>query len=99
MFDHMQSSGHPHRITMIKAGRGPCRFACFAPHVKNSLSSQSKIVFKELPSDDPKVRRPNIDKARELLGWEPKVKRIDGLRTTIDYFKQKVADGVPQVSN
>lgn len=48
--------------------------------------SSSKIIYKELPSDDPMKRKPDITKAREILGWEPEVKTDDGLKTTIDYF-------------
>lgn len=50
--------------------------------------SRSKIISRPLPHDDPKQRKPNIDKARELLGWEPKTKLEDGLRKTIAYFEQ-----------
>jgi dTDP-glucose 4,6-dehydratase len=62
----------------------------FAEEVIKITGSSSKIVFKDLPIDDPKVRQPSIEKARRILGWEPKVKRIDGLRMTIDYFKQSI---------
>ena len=48
--------------------------------------STSKLVFGELPADDPKVRKPDITKARDLLGWEPEVSLRDGLRPTIDFF-------------
>lgn len=50
--------------------------------------STSKIIYKELPSDDPMKRKPDITKAREILGWTPTVKTDDGLKTTIDYFSQ-----------
>ena len=53
--------------------------------------SQSKIIYQELPTDDPKVRQPDITRARTLLGWEPRVKLEDGLVKTIAYFKQKMA--------
>ena len=56
--------------------------------------SSSRIVFKDLPTDDPKVRQPDITRARTLLGWEPKVPLDQGLTSTIDYFRQKM--GVPQ---
>lgn len=49
--------------------------------------SSSKIIYKELPSDDPMKRNPDITKAREILGWEPEVKTDDGLNSTIDYFR------------
>jgi dTDP-glucose 4,6-dehydratase len=52
--------------------------------------SRSRIVHKPLPEDDPKVRRPDITRARTLLGWEPKVDLRDGLTQTIDYFRAKV---------
>ena len=53
--------------------------------------STSKLVFKPLPSDDPKQRKPDITQANEKLGWEPKVSLQDGLKETISYFK-KVLD-------
>ena len=59
----------------------------FAEEVIQATDSKSKIVFQELPIDDPKVRQPNIDKARKILGWEPKVDRKKGLEITINYFK------------
>ena len=52
--------------------------------------SKSKIVYQELPTDDPKVRQPDITRARTLLGWEPKVPLEQGLVKTIDYFKKKM---------
>jgi dTDP-glucose 4,6-dehydratase len=52
--------------------------------------STSRIIYKPLPEDDPKVRRPDITRARTLLGWEPKVELREGLTKTIDYFKTKV---------
>ena len=54
------------------------------------LGSSSKIVYRPLPVDDPKQRRPDITRARTLLGWEPKVGLEEGLRTSIDYFKTKI---------
>jgi len=52
--------------------------------------SKSRIVYKPLPEDDPKVRRPDITRARTLLGWEPKVDLRTGLTSTIEYFRTKV---------
>ena len=52
--------------------------------------SKSQLVFKSLPTDDPKVRRPDITRARTILGWEPKVPLEQGLTSTIDYFRTKV---------
>jgi dTDP-glucose 4,6-dehydratase len=53
--------------------------------------SKSKVVFRPLPTDDPKVRQPDITRARTLLGWEPKVPLEEGLTTTIEYFRKKMA--------
>lgn len=50
----------------------------------------AKLTYKELPVDDPKVRRPDITKAREILGWEPKISRAEGLKRTYEYFKEVV---------
>ena len=52
--------------------------------------SKSRIVYKPLPEDDPKVRQPDITRARSLLGWEPKISLEEGLARTVDYFRQKV---------
>jgi dTDP-glucose 4,6-dehydratase len=48
-------------------------------------------VFKELPQDDPKVRQPDITKARTILGWEPTVNRKEGLAKTIRYFQEAIS--------
>ncbi|MBI5215709.1 MAG: SDR family oxidoreductase [Ignavibacteriae bacterium] len=52
--------------------------------------SSSKIVFRELPEDDPKIRQPDISKAQMLLKWNPKILRSEGLKKTLDYFKGKI---------
>jgi len=59
----------------------------FAEEVVKITGTNSKIIYKDLPEDDPKVRQPNITRAKEILGWEPKVGREEGLKITIDYFK------------
>jgi dTDP-glucose 4,6-dehydratase len=59
----------------------------FAEEVIKITNTKSKIVYNPLPEDDPKVRQPDITKAKTLLGWEPKVGREEGLKITIDYFK------------
>jgi dTDP-glucose 4,6-dehydratase len=64
----------------------------FAEEVIKITGSKSKIIYKDLPADDPKVRQPDITKAKKILGWEPKVRRTEGLRMTIDYFKEKFKD-------
>jgi dTDP-glucose 4,6-dehydratase len=53
--------------------------------------SSSKIIFQELPEDDPKIRQPDITLARTLLGWEPRVQRAEGLKRTLAYFRKAVA--------
>ena len=52
--------------------------------------SKSKIMFEPLPQDDPKQRRPDIRKARKLLGWKPKVSLKEGLKKTIIYFREQL---------
>lgn len=59
----------------------------FAEEVLKLTGSSVKISYKPLPVDDPKQRKPDITKAKELLGWEPKVDRAEGLKKTYDYFK------------
>jgi len=72
--------GNPHEMTILD----------FARTVKRITGSRSEIVFQPLPQDDPKVRQPDIGRARKLLGWEPKVMLEEGLQRTLDYFKGKV---------
>jgi dTDP-glucose 4,6-dehydratase len=62
----------------------------FAKEIIQITGSKSEIAFKELPEDDPKVRQPDISKAKKVLDWEPKVDRRDGLIKTMEYFKQQV---------
>lgn len=59
----------------------------FAEEVIELVGSKSKVVYEPLPQDDPKQRKPDITKAQEILGWEPKVDRKEGLSRTLDYFK------------
>jgi len=58
----------------------------FAERVIEVIGSGSQIVFEELPLDDPKVRRPDIGKAKDVLGWEPEVGLVEGLKDTVSYF-------------
>jgi dTDP-glucose 4,6-dehydratase len=59
----------------------------FAEEIIKLTGTTQKIVYKELPKDDPKQRQPDITKAKELLGWQPKVSRAEGLKITYEYFK------------
>src|SRR5690606_29830204 len=59
----------------------------FAEEILRLTGSNRKIIYKPLPADDPKQRQPDITRARELLGWEPRVSREEGLKITYEYFK------------
>ena len=71
--------GNPDEVTMLQ----------LAQEIVDLTKSKSRIVFQDLPQDDPKVRQPDITKAKNILHWEPKVNRIDGLKRTAEYFKRK----------
>ena len=73
--------GNPQEITILE----------FAERVRALLSLDVPIIFKPLPEDDPKQRCPDISKAKRLLGWQPKVNLNEGLRLTLDFFRQQVA--------
>lgn len=60
----------------------------FAEEIIELTGTNQKVVYQNLPKDDPMQRQPNIDKAREILGWEPKVSRSEGLKITYEYFKR-----------
>jgi len=75
--------GNPAEFTMLE----------LAEKVLEKIGGRSKIVFKPLPSDDPRQRQPNIAKARETLGWEPAVTLDDGLEPTIAYFRELLNGG------
>jgi len=68
-----------------------------AENVIDLTGSKSKLVTRPLPSDDPKQRQPDIAKARELLGWAPKVQLRDGLVKTIAYFDGLLKEGDPLI--
>lgn len=59
----------------------------FAEEIIKLTGTDQKVIYKELPTDDPTQRQPNIDRARAILGWEPKVSRAEGLKITYEYFK------------
>jgi len=69
--------GNPAEMTVLQ----------FAQEIIRLVGSSSEIAYEPLPEDDPKVRQPDITRARELLRWEPRVSLADGLSRTIDYFK------------
>jgi dTDP-glucose 4,6-dehydratase len=72
--------GNPSEITIKQ----------FADEILRLTGSKSPIIYKPLPPDDPKQRRPDITLARTLLGWEPKIGREEGLARTLEYFRKKV---------
>jgi dTDP-glucose 4,6-dehydratase len=72
--------GNPHEMTIEQIARAIIEIS----------GSKSRIVYRPLPEDDPKVRKPDITRARTLLGWEPKVPLAEGLQKTLEYFKTKV---------
>jgi len=72
--------GNPEEISMLR----------LAQEIIQLTGSKSKIVHRDLPEDDPKIRQPDITKAKELLGWYPKVDREEGLEKTMSYFKEKL---------
>jgi dTDP-glucose 4,6-dehydratase len=72
--------GNPHEVTIEEIARIVIRL----------LGSRSKVVYRALPVDDPKQRKPDITRARSLLGWEPRVELEEGLLKTVDYFRQKL---------
>ena len=64
----------------------------FAEEILKLTGADQKVIYKELPTDDPKQRQPDITLARQLLGWEPKVDRKEGLQITYEYFKSLTMD-------
>jgi dTDP-glucose 4,6-dehydratase len=69
--------GNPDEITIAQ----------FAEEIITLTGTDQKVIYKDLPVDDPKQRQPDITKARQLLGWEPKIDRAEGLKRTYAYFK------------
>jgi dTDP-glucose 4,6-dehydratase len=79
MSDHAEpvNIGNPDEITISQ----------FAEEIIKLTGTTQKVIYKDLPQDDPMQRQPNIDKARSILNWEPKVSRAEGLKITFEYFK------------
>jgi dTDP-glucose 4,6-dehydratase len=69
--------GNPDEITISE----------FAEEIIRLTGTDQKVIYKDLPVDDPKQRKPDISLAKELLGWEPKIHRNEGLKITYEYFK------------
>ena len=66
-------------------------FFAGAEEIIKLTGTSQKVIYKELPENDPKKRRPDITKAKKMLGWEPKVSRQEGLKITYDFFKSLLA--------
>jgi len=78
-FSEPVNIGNPSEITMLELAR---EIMAMVPE------STSTLAFHDLPQDDPKRRRPDITRATKILGWEPKIDRVDGLRRTLEYFRR-----------
>jgi dTDP-glucose 4,6-dehydratase len=76
--------GNPREMTLLELAKQILRIS----------GSRSEIVFRPLPTDDPKVRQPDIGRARRLLGWEPRVDLEEGLRRTVDWYRARAVEGV-----
>jgi dTDP-glucose 4,6-dehydratase len=76
-YPHPVNIGNPNEITIKE----------FGEEIIKLTGTSQKLVSKPLPTDDPKQRKPDIKKAKEILGWEPKISRADGLKITYEYFK------------
>ena len=72
--------GNPDELTLLE----------LAHRILEVTGSKSRIVYRDLPQDDPKVRRPDIGKARKLLGWEPRIQLDEGLKKVLPYFRSKM---------
>jgi len=91
MSDYAQpvNVGNPDEITIKQ----------FCEEIIKLTGTSQKIVYRELPQDDPKQRRPDITKARALLNWEPKVGRAEGLKITYDYFKSLPEEALAKIEH
>jgi dTDP-glucose 4,6-dehydratase len=78
-YHHPVNIGNTNELTILE----------FAKKIKKMCGSKSEIAFHPLPKDDPKQRRPDISKAKEVINWEPKIGLEEGLKLTINYFKKE----------
>ena len=81
--------GNPDEITIKE----------FGEEIIKLTNTSQKLISKPLPQDDPKQRRPDISKAKEILGWEPKVSRAEGLKITYEYFKTLTPEELRKTAN
>jgi dTDP-glucose 4,6-dehydratase len=81
--------GNPDEITIKE----------FGEEIIKLTGTKQKLVYKPLPTDDPKQRRPDIAKAKRILGWEPKVSREEGLKITYEYFKSLPQDVIEKIEH
>ena len=89
--DHAQpvNIGNPDEITIAQ----------FAEEIIALTGTTQKVIYKDLPIDDPKQRQPDITKARALLNWEPKIDRAEGLKRTYAYFKSLTEEELRQTEH
>ena len=79
--EHMPTNiGNPGEFTILECAQA----------ILEVTGSKSELIFKPLPQDDPTRRRPNIAKAKEVLGWEPKISLREGLNLSLDYFRAQL---------
>ena len=91
MSDYSQpvNIGNPAEITISQ----------FAEEIIKLTGTKQKVIYKDLPQDDPKQRQPDITRAKKILGWEPKVSRAEGLKITYDYFKSLSTEELNKVEH
>jgi dTDP-glucose 4,6-dehydratase len=80
--------GNPHEMTILE----------FANFIRERFGPEIELAFQPLPSDDPRVRQPDISKARRILGWEPRVSLEEGLAITVDFFRSRMTSSSPPVN-
>ena len=81
--------GNPHEMTILE----------FANLIRARFGPEIELTFHPLPSDDPRVRQPDISKAKRILGWEPRVSLEEGLAITIDFFRARMNSPLPAANS